>query len=65
MKRTLILPLALLTVLLPSCAIPAGMVVTAWACVQKAARIVRVVEFIVPDKEPEPEDEDDGEEMRP
>ncbi len=62
MIRTLILALALLTLLLPGCAIPAGMAVTAWSLVKKAATIVRVVEIVLPEKaEPEDEEvEDDG-----
>lgn len=62
LKRTPILLLALLALLLPGCAIPAGVLVTAWSCVKKAATIVRVVEIVLPEEaEPEPEEDDDDE----
>ncbi len=62
MKRTL--ALALLTLLLPSCMIPAGAAAAAWACVQTAAKIVTVVEFVLPDGEEPEEEETDGEPSR-
>lgn len=59
MTRTLIIALAILAPLLPGCMIPAGMAATVWATAKTISRVVRVIEFVVPD-EPDEEVEKDG-----
>ena len=58
MTRTLIIPLAILALLLPGCAGMAALGATAWAGVRTISKMVRVIEFVVPDK-PDEEVEDD------
>jgi hypothetical protein len=51
MTRTPIIPLAILALLLPGCMTVASFGATAWAGVQTISRMVRVIEFVLPDKE--------------
>jgi hypothetical protein len=57
-NRTLIIPLAILALLLPGCMGVASFGAAAWAGVQTISRMVRAIEFIVPDKEEAEEDEE-------
>lgn len=60
MTRTLIIPLAILALLHGGCAGVAVLGAELWAGVQTISRMVRAIEFVVPDKEEAEEGEDDG-----